>query len=364
VASHVKDAIKAYEQSTSLPYDDVPPELCLARVETRSVDLSGWSLLVNDTALRCIAAEDQKRIDGLARQSSVNKVESHIEAMGLTKAFKGVDASGVAQFDASSMVAWREREKLDRMKAEDIEQAQEYLTSKEGLRSVNIAGAEGVGDGGIVALAAQCRHLQTLDMSGAHRVTDVAIRCLAVNCTGLTRLNLSGCVGICGPGLAAVGECCPKLVALDISGCKQASTSFCWGQIGKWALTRVFRGCHELETVSLARCPKLGDEELKELGAGCRRLTKLDLRDCNQVSDTGLLEVARRCSALTALDLSRSELPFKVGDVTLLALGEGCPGLQRLDMTGCDTVTDVGLAWMSGGCPALEYLQIVGCVQV
>ena len=76
VASHVKDAIKAYEQSTSLPYDDVPPELCLAREGTRSVDLSGWSLLVNDTALRCIAAEDQKRIDGLARQSGVSKVPS------------------------------------------------------------------------------------------------------------------------------------------------------------------------------------------------------------------------------------------------------------------------------------------------
>lgn len=44
--------------------------------------------------------------------------------MGLTHAFKGVDASGVAQFDASSMVAWRERENLDRIKAEDIQQAQ------------------------------------------------------------------------------------------------------------------------------------------------------------------------------------------------------------------------------------------------
>ncbi len=37
-----------------------------------------------------------------------------------------------------------------------------------------------------------------------------------------------------------------------------------------------------------------------------------------KVSDTGLLEVARRCSALTTLDLSRSELPFKIGDVTLM----------------------------------------------
>lgn len=37
-----------------------------------------------------------------------------------------------------------------------------------------------------------------------------------------------------------------------------------------------------------------------------------------KVSDTGLLEVARRCSSLTVLELSRSELPFKVGDVTLM----------------------------------------------
>lgn len=72
-------------------------------------------------------------------------------------------------------------------------------------------------------------------------------------------------------------------------------------QIGKWALTRVFRGCHELETVSLARCPKLGDEELKELGAGCRRLTKLDLRDCNQVNEQGL------CAQLRISDLIVSE---------------------------------------------------------
>lgn len=58
--------------------------------------------------------------------------------------------------------------------------------------------------------------------------------------------------------------------------------------------------------------------------------------------------------------------PLTHTDTTFLkkALGEGCPGLQRLDMTGCDSVTDVGLAWMSNGCPALEHLQISGCVKV
>lgn len=36
-----------------------------------------------------------------------------------------------------------------------------------------------MGNRGVGALAAQCRHLQSLNMSGAHRVTDVAIRTYA-----------------------------------------------------------------------------------------------------------------------------------------------------------------------------------------
>lgn len=74
VAANVKDAIKAYEKTTSLPYDDVPPELCRAPAGTKTIDLSSWSLLVNDAALLRIAAEDRDRIDLLARQSSVNQV--------------------------------------------------------------------------------------------------------------------------------------------------------------------------------------------------------------------------------------------------------------------------------------------------
>lgn len=43
--------------------------------------------------------------------------------MGLGAAFKGVDSSGVARFDASSMVAWREKQTLERMKLEEIQRA-------------------------------------------------------------------------------------------------------------------------------------------------------------------------------------------------------------------------------------------------
>lgn len=74
VADSVKSAIKAYEQTTSLPYDSVPTEMCRAREGTKSIDLAAWSLLVDDVALKCIATADRERIDELARQSSVNQV--------------------------------------------------------------------------------------------------------------------------------------------------------------------------------------------------------------------------------------------------------------------------------------------------
>eukprot|EP00903_Cladosiphon_okamuranus_P013484 g12559.t1 len=339
VAENVKNAIKAYEQTISLPYDSVPTEVCRARDGTRSIDLASWSLLVDDVALRCIAAGDRNRIDELAAKSSVNKVDSHIDAMGLTAAFKGIDSSGVARFDASSMVAWREKQTLERMKLEEMQHARDHFTEKESLTCLDIGGARGVRDGGIAALAAQCRRLQSLNMSGAHRVTDVAIRSLAVNCTGLTQLNLSGCVGICGPGLAVVGECCPRLMHLDLSDCKQ---------IGHWVLTRLFRGCHELETLSLARCHKVGNEELKEIGVGCRGLVDLDLRDCNQA-------LAKGCTALQTLILDRC---FQVSKTALRAVGGGLHSLKRLSLARCPALTLEGMSAVAKGCPSLTDLNL------
>lgn len=44
--------------------------------------------------------------------------------MGLASASKGVDAVGVPRFDATSMVAWREKQTLRRMNEEEFTHAQ------------------------------------------------------------------------------------------------------------------------------------------------------------------------------------------------------------------------------------------------
>lgn len=48
--------------------------------------------------------------------------------------------------------------------------------AEQGLTSLNVTGAGTLRDGGIAAIATQCRCLRSLNISGADRVTDVAIR--------------------------------------------------------------------------------------------------------------------------------------------------------------------------------------------
>lgn len=76
IATDVRRAIKAYEQSLNLPYQEVPSELCQVKGRKREINLSAWSLLVTDSSLRLIATSEKNRIDALAEQDSIQQVRA------------------------------------------------------------------------------------------------------------------------------------------------------------------------------------------------------------------------------------------------------------------------------------------------
>ena len=61
---------------------------------------------------------------------------------------------------------------------------------------------------------------------------------------------------------------------------------------------------------------------------------------------------------LESLNLVRNELPFKLTDVAMLALGERCQALHTLNIAGSENVTDVGLNWLVEGCTGLLNLNL------
>lgn len=65
-----------------------------------------------------------------------------------------------------------------------------------------------------------------------------------------------------------------------------------------------------------------------DAGGRCHDLKHVNLEECQQVSDVGVLSLSNHCHGLETINLSRTNLLFKITDVSLLAFGERCPALQ------------------------------------
>ena len=129
-------------------------------------------------------------------------------------------------------------------------------------------------------------------------------------------------------------------------------------------MLKIFEGCRQVEELDLSHCSKLSDHEVKVMAEKCNVIRVLNLKECKQVSDVGILAVSQGCGGLEELDLSRSELQFKITDVSLLAMGERSAVLRKLNLNGCEMVTDAGLSWLAKGCAGLEWLDLTNCSKV
>lgn len=77
----------------------------------------------------------------------------------------------------------------------------------------------------------------------------------------------------------------------------------------------------------------LPDSVLQRLPALRGSLRSLVLRDCGAASAGALAAAVGSLALLQEADLSSC---LQLNDATLLALAEGCPGLTKLDLTGCE----------------------------
>lgn len=226
---------------------------------------------------------------------------------------------------------------------------------KEGLLSFNIANAKGITDFGLTIIARSSPQLQQLNISGCSTITDIALREVGMCCNKLQALNISSCSEIDGTGLTAVAESCRQLLKLDISKCHK---------IANWSVQKVFYYCKVLEEVNISHMSKISDEEIRTLAQNCPHLIALHAAECPYISDTSIQTVAQCCRDLDLLDVSRSEMQYRISDVSLLALGQSSRSLRTLRLSGCDVVTDVGLNWLTEGCKVIEELDLSRCTKV
>ena len=228
-------------------------------------------------------------------------------------------------------------------------------SSSHGITSLNISGAKQVTELGLALFARKNTNLQYLNLSNCIEIGDAGMRDVGMNCPSLMSLNISGCHAITGQGLVSIAECCRFLTTLDVSKCKN---------LEKFGLTKLFFECKNLEKLNLSYLPQISDEEVRVLALNCPNIYHFDAKESCQISDQSILKLTQCCADLDYVDVSRSQMAFRISDVSLLALGERAKALLVLKCSGCEQLTDVGLSWLTAGCASLTELDLDGCKQV
>ena len=118
-------------------------------------------------------------------------------------------------------------------------------------------------------------------------------------------------------------------------------------------------GLEGLRSANFEFCRGLRDEHLRLLPPS---LLHLNLNACQALSHEALADALSRLPHLKALQLYWN---LNVGDATLAALAAGRrPDLEKLNISGCNRVTDVGLLAVVASCPNLRDLDLTRLRQV
>ncbi|KAF9586834.1 hypothetical protein IFM89_039935 [Coptis chinensis] len=95
--------------------------------------------------------------------------------------------------------------------------------------------------------------------------------------------------------------------------------------------------------------PGVTDSDLSVVASAFGCLHILKLQNCKGVTDVGMVALANGLPHLQSLDVSRSQTG---------ALAENCLNLEELGLLGCIKITDMGLAVHVDGCRQIKSLDV------
>ncbi|MQM13275.1 hypothetical protein Taro_046200 [Colocasia esculenta] len=211
-------------------------------------------------------------------------------------------------------------------------------TAAVGLRRVAVRNCEGFTDGGLIVLSESARQIAYLRLEKCHKVTTRGIVNAISNCSGtLKLLSLVMCNGI---------------------GASQQQQEEGVVEHGAMIPSR----CPHLQTLVIKNCRQVGDEFLSLVGRAVGKATRIEVVGMRNITDRGfvsLLMYMKRCSSMREVDLSGYK---RITDWSVVALvGASGETLNRITLRGCLKLTDRSLRVIGQLCPLLDELDLTGC---
>lgn len=242
------------------------------------------------------------------------------------------------------------------------------LTGKRALslRSLILNGCEHVTDVGINWLAEGCHSIEVLDLCGCTRLTDAGLRSLGEHCHSLRSLDLSHAKLISDVGIAQIAFGCPELRKLKCHGLfylsdprlaapKKGEKAEPWQTtIG---IAAIAENAIKLEEADLSGCFRL-NLVLQKYVSSLRFLKVVNLMGCNQTTTEALVALAKGCKALE--DLTLTDCGKSVNATSMEAFGTYCKNIKTLVLSRCLSLDGKAIAGVAM-CEKLEKLDLSGC---
>jgi F-box and leucine-rich repeat protein 2/20 len=171
----------------------------------------------------------------------------------------------------------------------------------------------------------RCPKLIGLDLSYTHEFTEY-FRDIP---NKLEELDLVTCPWINKDTLSSMAAICPKLLCLNVAANPQLNYQ-CWMVLQKFK---------HLQTLSLARCGHITDEDLRIVLQSCETLHALNLEECRNITDKAFSEIPRLNSRLMMLNVSRTN----ISDLALIEIMTHSYDLSYLNLTRCENISDKGV---------------------
>ncbi|XXG70924.1 hypothetical protein AAC387_Pa07g0291 [Persea americana] len=156
-------------------------------------------------------------------------------------------------------------------------------------------------DAGLLAISSACLDLEVLYISRASHCTDAGFAAIAASCRKLRKLHIDTCAkfggyygGVGDDGVVSIAARCSQLQEVVLMGVALTVIS----------LHALASNCPSLERMALCNIDSVGDPELGFVAAKFSALRKLCIKNC-PVSDAGIEAIAAGCPNLVKLKVKR-----------------------------------------------------------
>ncbi|CAE7288736.1 FBXL20 [Symbiodinium sp. KB8] len=230
------------------------------------------------------------------------------------------------------------------------------------VRTLRLAGWRRPVDTALRALSLRVAEgVTALDVSSS-LVDRQAMEVVRARFWSLRSIDLSGCTMVDDACIRSVVGCANRtLESLNISACPALSVdSIGWlaGALGEANAPR----CRRLRTLRAARNPSLDDRAWLYLrSGGLAGLESLDVSDLESLTDDGVAHIVAGCRRLRVLDLRHCG---RLTDDSARAVSHRCSRLRSIALTRLEWLSDTGLWHIAQGCRALQTIDVAGCPQV